>query len=90
MLSKLSENLNKRSGNLDLQNPHSISREKVTPTHITKDRARMDPLKTTSPSHKKIRVMIRRRKTLGSGVNSIKSPGITPMNVAQKSHWWLS
>jgi hypothetical protein len=45
MLSKLSRNLNRRSESLDLQIPHSRSREKVGPTHITKDRSRMDPLR---------------------------------------------
>jgi hypothetical protein len=44
-------------------------------------------LKTTSPSHKKRRVMGRRRRTLGSGVTSTKSLGTTPMNVAQNNHW---
>jgi hypothetical protein len=86
MLSKSSRNLNRRSESLDLQIPHRRSREKEAPTHRTKDRERMDPLrKPISPSHKQRRVMRRQRKTLGSGVNSIKFPNITLMNVAQKS-----
>jgi hypothetical protein len=87
---KSSINLNKRSGSLDLQIPHSRRREKADPAHITKDKERMNPLRTTRTGHKKIRVMRRRRKTMGSGVNSIKSLGITSMNVAQSNRWWLS
>jgi hypothetical protein len=83
MFSQSSINLNRRSESLDLQIPHSRSREKVAPTHRKKDGTRMEPLKKRSPSHKQIRVMKRRRKTLGSGVNSIKSPGITLMNVTR-------
>jgi hypothetical protein len=30
----------------------------------------------------------RQRRTLENGVISTKSPGTTPMNVAQNSHWW--
>jgi hypothetical protein len=45
-------------------------------------------LKTISPSHRKIRVTKRRRRTLGSGATSTKSLGTTPMNVAQNNHWW--
>jgi hypothetical protein len=85
MLSKSSRNLNRRSESLDLQFPHNRSRVKATPTHIKKDRVRMDNLRTTSQRRKQRRVMRRRRKTLGSGVNSIKSPGITSMNVARSS-----
>jgi hypothetical protein len=43
----------------------------------------------TSPSHRKRRVTGRRRRTPENGVISTKSPGTTPMNVAQNSHWWL-
>jgi hypothetical protein len=82
MLSKSSINLNRRSQILDLQIPHSRSKAKAAPTHIKKERERMDPLKTTSPSHKQGMVMRRKRKALGSGVNSIKSFGMTSMNVA--------
>jgi hypothetical protein len=42
----------------------------------------------TSPSHRKRRVTERRRRTPENGVISTKSPGTTPMNVAQNSHWW--
>jgi hypothetical protein len=42
----------------------------------------------TSPSHKKRRVTERRRRTLENGAISTKSPGTTPMNVVQNSHWW--
>jgi hypothetical protein len=46
-------------------------------------------LQKTSPSQRKIRVMERRRRTLENGVIFTKTPGTTPMNVAQKLHWWL-
>jgi hypothetical protein len=59
MLSKLSINLNRRNRNLDLQIPHRRSRVKVPPTHKTKDRERMDLLRTTNPSKKEIKVMRR-------------------------------
>jgi hypothetical protein len=42
----------------------------------------------TSLSHRKRRVMGRGRRTPENGVISTKSPGTTPMNVAQNSHWW--
>jgi hypothetical protein len=43
----------------------------------------------TSPSHRKRRIIKRRRRTLENGAISKKSPGTTPMNVTQNSHWWL-
>jgi hypothetical protein len=45
-------------------------------------------LPKTSPSNRKRRVTGRQRRTLENGVISTKSPGTTPMNVAQNSHWW--
>jgi hypothetical protein len=42
----------------------------------------------TSPSHRKRRVTGRQRRTPKNGVISTKSPGTTPMNVSQNSHWW--
>jgi hypothetical protein len=42
----------------------------------------------TSPSHKKRRVTGRQRRTSKNGAILTKSPGTTPMNVAQNSHWW--
>ena len=46
-------------------------------------------LPKTSPSHRKRRVTGRQRRTLENGAISTKSPGTTPINVAQNSHWWL-
>jgi hypothetical protein len=46
-------------------------------------------LPKTSLSHKKRRVMGRQRRTPENGAISTKSPGTTPMNVVQNSHWWL-
>jgi hypothetical protein len=41
MLSRSSKNLSRRGESLDLQTPHSRSREKVAPTHTTKDIEKM-------------------------------------------------
>jgi hypothetical protein len=46
-------------------------------------------LPKTSPSHRKRRVTRRQRRTPENGAISKKSPGTTPMNVTQNSHWWL-
>jgi hypothetical protein len=43
----------------------------------------------TSPRHRKGRVTGRQRRKLENGAISTKSPGTTPTNVAQNSHWWL-
>jgi hypothetical protein len=43
---------------------------------------------TELPSHRKRRVTGRQRRTPKNGVISTKSPGTTPTNVAQNSHWW--
>jgi hypothetical protein len=45
-------------------------------------------LQKAIPSHRKIRVMERRRKKLESGATSIKSLGTKLMNVSQNNHWW--
>jgi hypothetical protein len=44
-------------------------------------------LPKTNPRHRKRRVTGRQRRTPKNGVISTKSPGTTPMNVAQNSHW---
>jgi hypothetical protein len=89
MSSKSSRSSNKRHGNLGLGTPHIKIQEREAPTHITKDRENMDCIKTTSPSHKKIRTPERRRKISGSGATSIRALGITLLIVIQSSHWWL-
>jgi len=88
MQSKLSRSLNKRCENLGLGIPRSKNQEREVPTYRTKDRARMDNLSKTSLSRKQRRTMGRQRKTLGSGVSSIRALGITPLNVSKSSHWW--
>jgi hypothetical protein len=84
MLSRSSKNLSRRGESLDLQTPHSRSREKVAPTHKTRDRENMATLRTTSPSHNTRRVMRSRRRTWENGVNTIKSLGTTLKNVCSK------
>jgi hypothetical protein len=90
MLSRSSRNLSRRGESLDLQTPHSQSREKVAPTHKTRDREKMATLRTTSPSCNTRRVMRRSKKDTENGVNTIKSLGTTPKNVTPSSHSWSS
>jgi hypothetical protein len=77
MPSKLSRSSNKRHDNLGLGTPHNKSQEGVTPTHRKKDREKMESIRKTTPSRKKIRTLERQRKILGSGATSIRSLGIT-------------
>jgi hypothetical protein len=81
MLLKSSKNLStrtNRSSDLQICNNQSMSKTNLT-----------NSVSKTSPRHKKRRVMGRQRRTLKNGAISTKSPGTTPMNVAQNSHWWL-
>jgi hypothetical protein len=81
MLLKSSRNLSTRTnGSLGLQIHNNQSMTKTTLTNS---------LPKTSPSHRKRRVTGRQRRTPENGVISTKSPGTTPMNVTQNSHWWL-
>jgi hypothetical protein len=89
MLSKLSRSSNKRRGNLGLGTPHNKSRGRAAPTHRTKDRAKMDSIRTTSPIRKQRRTPERQRKIPGSGATSIRVLGITLLTSTQSSHWWL-
>jgi hypothetical protein len=80
MLLKLSRNLSTRTNeNLGLQIHNNQSMKK---------KALTNSLLKASPRHRKRRVTVRQRSTLKNGVISTKSPGTTPMNVAQNSHWW--
>jgi hypothetical protein len=80
MMLKLSRNLSTRTnGNSGLQIRNNQSMTKMTLTNS---------LPKTSPRHRKRRVTGRQRRTPKNGVISTKSPGTTPMNVAQNSHWW--
>jgi hypothetical protein len=86
---KIEHKFNRISEIFDLRIPHSRSREKETPTHITKDGSRMAYYRKTSLRQKKRKVMGRQRKKFQSGLNSIKYLDITPMNVTQRIHWFL-
>jgi hypothetical protein len=80
MLLKSSRNLSTRtngSSGLQIHNNQSMTKTTLT-----------NSLPKTSPSHKKRRVTGRQRRTSENGVISTKSPGTTPTNVAQNSHWW--
>jgi hypothetical protein len=86
---KIEQKLKQKTQPFGSRNPHSRSKKREAPTNRTKDRENMGNLRTTSPSHKKIRTMGRRRKIPGSGVTSIRAPGITLLITTQRSHWWL-
>jgi hypothetical protein len=80
MLLKSSRNLSTRtngSSGLQIRNNQSMTKTTLT-----------NSLPKTSPRHRKRRVTGRQRRTPENGVISTKSPGTTPMNVAQNSHWW--
>jgi hypothetical protein len=55
----------------------------ATPTHRTKDKAKMDSIMTTSPSRKQRRILERQIKISGSGATSIRALGITLLTVTQ-------
>jgi hypothetical protein len=74
MLSRSSINLRRRGESLDLQTPHSRSREKAAPTHKTRDRENMATLRTTSPSHNTRRVMRISKKDTGKWCEYHKIP----------------
>jgi hypothetical protein len=88
MSSKSSKSSNKRCDNLGLGTPHNKSQEREAPTHKTKDRAKMDSIRKTSPSCKHRRTPKRQIRIPGSGVASIRALGITLLNATQSSHWW--
>jgi hypothetical protein len=80
MLLKSSRNLStrtNRSSGMKIRNNQSMTKTTLT-----------NSLSKTSPSHRKRRVTGRQRRTPENGVIYTKSPGTTPMNVAQNSHWW--
>jgi hypothetical protein len=84
MLSKSSRSSNKRHGNLGLGTPHNKSQERAAPTHRTKDRAKMDSIRTISSSCKQRRTSERQRKIPGIGATSIRALGITLVIAAQE------
>jgi hypothetical protein len=56
-----------------MKTPHSRSKEKVAPTHKTRDRENMATLRKTCPSCNTRRAMRIRRRTRENGVSTIKS-----------------
>ena len=62
---------------------------KATLAHKIKNRGRITNLRTTSPSHKQIRVMERRRRTLESGVSSIRGLSTTLMACRSKQSFMV-
>jgi hypothetical protein len=81
MLLKSRRNLStrtNRSSGLQIRNNQSMTKTTLT-----------NNLPKTSPSHRKIRVTGRQRRTPKNGAISTKASGTTLMNVAQNNHWWL-
>jgi hypothetical protein len=60
-----------------------------SPTHRMKERENTDSLMKTSLGHKKIRTLERQRNISGSGVTSIRAPGITLLIFTPSNHWWM-
>jgi hypothetical protein len=88
MSSKSSRRSNNKHDNLGLGTPRSKNQERVAPTYRTKDIAKMESIRTTSPSRKQRRTPKRQRRIRGSGATSIRALGITLLIVAQSSCWW--
>jgi hypothetical protein len=84
MPSKSSRSSNKRRVNLGLGTPHNKSWERAAPTYRTKDREKMDSIRTTSPSHKQRRTLERQRKIPRSGATSIRVPWHNTANYHSK------
>jgi hypothetical protein len=84
MPSKSSRSSNKRWGNLGLGSPHNKIQEREAPTHKTKDREKIDSIRTTSPSRKQRRKPERQRKIPGSGATYIRAIGITLLIACSK------
>jgi hypothetical protein len=78
-------NLSRNDVSLDIQTPHSQSREKETPTHTTGDEFTMVSLSTIFPSHNTIREMRIQRRTRENGVSTIKVLDTTSMNDTPRS-----
>jgi hypothetical protein len=85
---KIEQKLKQKTWQFGPGNPSQKIQERVAPTHRTKDREKMDSIRTTSPSRKQRRTLERQRKIPGSGVTSIRALGITLLIVAQSSRWW--
>jgi hypothetical protein len=89
MSSKSSRRSNKKHDNLGLGTPHNKSQEREATTHKTRDRENTDNLKENSQGRKQRMTPERQRKIPGSGVTSIRAPGITLLIIAQSSCWWM-
>jgi hypothetical protein len=89
MPSKSRRSSNKRRDNLGLGTPHNKNQERVAPTHRTKDREKMDCLRTKSLGHKKRKTLERQKRILGSGVTSIRAPSIKISISTQRGSQWL-
>jgi hypothetical protein len=85
MPSKSSRTSNKRRKNVGLGTPHNKIQERATPTYKTKDKEKMESIRKTRPSRKKIRTPERQRKIPRSGATSIRALDITLLIVAQSS-----
>jgi hypothetical protein len=84
MSSKSSRSSNKRHVKFGPGNPSQKNPGKGGPNPQNKGQRKYDRLRTTSPGHKQRRTPERQRKIPGSGVTSIRAPGITLLIVHSK------
>jgi hypothetical protein len=82
---KIEQKLKQKMRQFGPGNPSQKNPGKGTPTRRTKDRAKKDCLRKTSPGRKQRRTPKRQRKIPGSGATSIRAPGITLLIVTQRS-----
>jgi hypothetical protein len=87
---KIKQKIKQKTKHLGLGTPHRKRKERVPPTHKTKEKENMDSLRKTSPIRKQRRTPKRQIKIPRGGATSIRAPGITLLISAQRSHWWLS
>jgi hypothetical protein len=85
---KIEQKLKQKTRQFGPGNPSQQNPGKGGPNPRTKDREKMDSIRTTSTSRKQRRTPERQRKIPGSGATSIRALGITLLTVAQSSHWW--
>jgi hypothetical protein len=87
---KIKKKIKQKTKHLGLGTPHSKRKERAPPTHKKKEKENMDNLRKTIPSRKKIRTPKIQIKIPRGGATSIRSPRITLLIYAQRSHWRLS
>jgi hypothetical protein len=86
---KIEQKLKQKTWQFGSVNPSQQKQGKGGPNPQNKGHRKDGKPQDNHLSPKQRRTMGRQIKTLGSGVSSIRAPGITSLNFAQSSHWWL-